>query len=265
MSGQPVRYEVSAGVMEIVIDRPGRANALDPGTVEALDAALARAGEDDAVRAALLRGEGRHFCAGADVAWLRDAGADGSPERNLSETSALAEMLLRIRSLPKPVVVAAHGACMAGGIGLCCAADVCVADATARFRFVEARLGLEPSTVAPHVVRAVGARQALRLFLTGETVGADAARDLGIVHAVVGEGRAPEVARALCGECLQGGPRAIASTKGLVALVEGRPVDADLSRLTAERLSSIRSTDEAREGVRALLEKRPPGWAKPRP
>lgn len=257
----PVRVGLSGGVTEIVIARAERANALDLATVRALDGALSVAAEDAGTRAVLLRGEGRHFCAGADIGWMGDAGAR-PPAENREEAAALAGMLLRVWTMPKPVVVAAHGSCMGGGAGLCCVADVCVADATARFRFAEVRLGLEPSTISPYVVRALGARQARRLFLTGEELGADAAREVGIVHVVAREGEAPATARRLCAECLLGGPRALASAKGLVSLVEGREIGPGLSGLTADRLAEIRSSDEAQEGVRAFLERRPPGWAR---
>lgn len=250
----------SGGITEIAIDRPERANALDLATVRALDGALATAAEDRGTRAVLLRGEGKHFCAGADIGWMRDAG-ERTPEQNLEEAAALAGMLRRIWEMPKPVVVAAHGKCMGGGAGLCCAADVCVADPGATFSFSEVRLGLEPATVSPYVVRAIGARQARRLFLTGEEIGAGTARNIGLVHVMSGLGEAAEEARALCEKCLLGAPGALASAKGLVPFLEGREVGPELSRLTAERLASIRASEEAQEGARAFLEKRPPGWA----
>ena len=249
----------AGGVLEIVLARPKRANALTFDMVKDLFAAFRDASGREDVRCVLVYGEGRHFCAGADIGWMRDS-AERPAEINVEEAEALAEALRTAWSMPQPVVVAAHGACHGGGAGLCCVADVCIADSAARARFGEVRLGLEPSTISPYVVRAIGARQARRLFQTAEEVGADEALRIGLFHKVVAEGSALAAARKVCSLCVRNGPQAMASAKRLVGIVDGRPVDAELSRLTARRLAGIRISAEGREGVRAFLEKREPLW-----
>ena len=258
-----VRTFLEGGVLEIVLDRPERANALTLEMIGQLHEAFERAARGDGARSVLVRGEGEHFCAGADVAWMR-AAADAPEERNREEALLLAETLRVAWLTPKPVVAAVHGACYGGGAGLCCVADACVADDTAKVRFSEVRLGLEPSTISPYVVRAVGPRAARRLFVTGAEAGADEALRIGLFSAVVGTGEAVAVARRLCEQCAENGPGAMAAAKELVGLVDRRPVGRELSEFTADRLAAIRSTDEGREGADAFLGKRPPAWARDR-
>jgi len=248
------------GVLSVTLARPERANALDRRTIAELAEAFAAAAADSAVRSVLLGGEGDNFCAGADLADMRDSGSRPA-EENRADALALAEMLRAAWGLPKPLVAAVRGACCGGGAGLACVADACVADETAWVRFSEARLGLEPSTISPYVVRAIGARQARRLFVTAQRLAAEEARAAGIFHEVVAAGAAADAARELCLRCAANGPAAMASAKGLPEAVAGLPVGAELSAMTAGRLASIRATEEAAEGVRAFLEKRPPRWA----
>ena len=251
----------AGGAARATLNRPESANALHGPALAALARAVRAAGEDDNARALVLDGAGRHFCAGADINWMLDSQDDS---RNIAATRALAELLLSIRRLPKPVVVFAHGACAGGGAGLCAAADIAAADESAVFSFREVKLGIVPAVISPYVVERIGAAKARRLFITGERVGAKEAAAMGLVDYVADTKRFPNP-RDIVEDILEGlrecGPGAMAAAKRLTGDAGLRAIGDSTAKATADILAQIRTTDEAREGLSAFLEKRRPKWA----
>lgn len=247
------------GVLRLSLNRPDRRNALDRSLVDALAAAFARATTDDAARVVLLAAEGSAFCAGADLRGMIESGREAA-ERNLADAEALAELLLAIRACPKPVVALVQGPAFGGGVGLTAACDVALASTAAKFRLPEVQLGIVPAVISPYVVEAIGVRQARRLFLSGEPIDAAWARDLSLVHEVVEPGALEARGLSLAGEVAQGGPRALAAAKELIASVAGLRPDHALAHRTARVLAELRAGDEAQEGLAAALEKRRPAW-----
>ena len=158
------------------------------------------------------------------------------------------------------MVALVHGAAFGGGTGLVAAADIAIADAGAKFRFSEVALGLVPGVISPYVLRALGERQARRLFLTAEPFGAAEAQRVGLVHEVVPEGglehRLAELVKVFTGNA----PGAMAGCKALVREVGGRPVDHETQTLVAGKLADVRMLPEAQEGLASFLEKRRPAW-----
>ena len=169
------------GVATVTLNRPERRNAFDDVLIADLNAGFGRLAADPAVRAVVLTGTGSVFSAGADLTWMRRMASYGEDE-NRADALALAQMLDRLNSLPKPVVARVNGAAIAGGVGLVCCCDVAVAAAEASFAIAETRLGLIPATIGPYVVAAIGARAARRYFLTGESFRAAEALRLGLVR-----------------------------------------------------------------------------------
>jgi len=165
--------------------------------------------------------------------------------------------------LEKPTVALIQGAAYGGGVGLVAACDVAVASEDARFCLSEVKLGLIPSVVSPYVIGAMGARAARRYFLTAEAFDAAQAHRLGLVHQVVPAAELEHAGERLTGLLLANGPRAVAAAKALVADVACRPRDDSLIEETARRIADIRATDEAKEGMAAFLERRPPRWSPP--
>lgn len=248
------------GIVRVTLNRPDRHNAFD----EVLIAALAEAFAGFASappRAVVLAGAGKSFCAGADADWMRRA-AGWSEAENRADAQALSDMLAAIDSCPAPVIAIAHGAVMGGGVGLLACADLVVAHPEARFALSEVRLGITPATISPFVIRAIGARAARRWFLTAERFGATQALAMGLVHAV---NEAPE---AVAGQWIDGllanAPGAVAEAKRLVRDIAGQPITPALRAETAARIAARRATPEAREGMAAFLEKRPPAWSEVR-
>jgi len=234
-------------------------NAFNETLIAELASTFVRLGADDGVRAIVLAARGPAFCAGADLDWMRRM-AGYSFEENRADARALADMLRTINECPKPTVARVHGDAYAGGMGLVAACDIAVAASTASFCLSETRLGLIPATIGPYVVRAMGEQAARRYALTAERFDAAEALRLGFVHSVAPadglDARIEEILAAL----MQTSDAAVSAAKRLVREVAGRPIDAQLAADTAERIATIRASDDGREGVRAFLDKRKPRW-----
>jgi methylglutaconyl-CoA hydratase len=249
----------SPGVAQITMSRPAVFNAFDETMIGELDVAFAELAADEAVRVVVLAGEGRHFSAGADLQWMQRA-SRASEDWNLQDARRFAGMLARIAALPKPTVARVQGAALGGGVGLTCACDIAVAADNASFSVSEAKFGILPSVIGPHLVNAVGRRQALRLALTTERVGAAQAEAIGLVHRVVGVEALDAAVDAVVRDLLVGGPKAQGEIKRLFGRLEVGPITPDVLELTARTISRVRGTDEAREGFDAFLSKRPANW-----
>ena len=245
-------------VTTVSLARPESHNALNGALIGELTRVFDDLAGDESVRVVVLTGEGMSFCAGADVGYMRDT-ADLSYEKNLEDARQLAAMFRAVDECPKPVVAKVRGAAMGGGAGLVAAADIAVAEEGARFAFPEVRLGIAPATIAPFVVRKVGASHARALFLTGERFGAARAREIGLLHESVPSDELDTAVEEKVKQLLRGGPHAQAAVKALLRQLESvEPMDAPglMSRLIGE----LRSGEEGQEGLAAFLEKRDPRW-----
>jgi methylglutaconyl-CoA hydratase len=246
-------------IARLTLNRPDMRNAFDETLIAALTAAVREAAEDPGVRVLLLTGAGKAFCAGGDLNWMRKM-ATLTDAENHADAAKLARMLHAIWSCPKPVVACVNGDAYAGGMGLVSACDIAIAADSAHFCLSETRLGLLPATISPYVLRAMGERAANRYFLTAERFDAATAFRLGQVHDVAPLADLAQRAEALCLALCDNGPGAVQASKRLVRDFAGREIDAALIADTVERIAAVRSTDEAREGVGAFLEKREPSW-----
>lgn len=249
----------SPHVAELWLNRPEVRNAFNDGVIAELTTAFEKLGSDPQLRAVVLGGRGKVFCAGADLSWMR-AMAGYSWDQNQADAAGLAQMLWTIYRCPVPVVGRIQGDCYAGGVGLAAVCDVLVAAEGVHFCLSEARLGLLPATIAPYVVKALGEQASRRYFTTAERFSAQQAHALGFVHEVVAadalDVRVAEIVAAL----VANGPAAVRACKQLVQDVAGRPIDTGLRDDTARRIADIRSSPEGRDGVQAFLDKREPGW-----
>ena len=247
------------GVAQVTMARPAVFNAFDEAMIGELHAAFAKLIEDPAVRVIVLAGEGKHFSAGADLQWMQRA-STATLDWNLQDARRFAAMLARIETAPKPTVARIQGAALGGGVGLACACDIAVASADASFSVSEARFGILPAVIGPYVTNAVGKRQARRLALTTERIGAAEALQIGLVQKVVAADALDAAVDAASVALLAGGPAAQREIKRLFAQLEVGPVTPEVIELTAQTISRVRGTDEAREGFAAFLGKRPASW-----
>ena len=247
------------GVAQVTMSRPAVFNAFDEVMIAELDTAFTQLGEDPAVRVIVLAGEGKHFSAGADLQWMQRASA-ASAEWNLEDSRRFAAMLYRIESCPKPTVARVQGAALGGGVGLVCACDIAIAADNATFSVSEAKFGILPSVIGPYLTNAVGKRQAKRLALTTERIAAVDALSIGLVQQVTTLGGVDAAVDSTVAQLLVGGPNAQAEIKALYAQFGVGAITADVRQLTAQTISRVRGTNEAREGFAAFLGKRPANW-----
>lgn len=247
------------GVAQVTMARPAVFNAFDEAMIGELDAAFAQLEADTAVRVIVLAGEGKHFSAGADLQWMQRA-SEASLEWNVADARRFAGMLARIERCPKPTVARVQGAALGGGVGLACVCDIAVAAANASFSVSEAKFGILPSVIGPYVTNAVGKRQARRLALTAERIGAEEALALGLVTKLVALDALDAAVDEVVAQLLAGGPQAQREIKTLFAQLPVGPVTDATVELTAQTIARVRGTDEAREGFAAFLGKRAAAW-----
>lgn len=258
---QAAQVTIDRGTAEVVLNRPEVRNALNAQMVEALARIFERLRADEGVRVVVIRGEGRAFCAGADLNWMR-ASVELSEAENRDDARRLANLLETINVFPKPVVAQVHGAAVGGGVGLVSACDVVVAEAGTWFAFSEVRLGLVPAMITPFVLPKIGEGRARRFFLTAERFDAQKAKELGLVHEVAEAPRLRETVRELVEKIALAGPRALAKTKELVRAQAALSRDEMIETCVAA-IAAARASAEGQEGVRAFLEKRRPAWQEP--
>lgn len=250
----------AGGVATVTLSRPGRHNAFDDALIRELHGALAELAGDAAVRALVLAGAGKSFCAGADLQWMKRA-ADYDERQNVADAEALAGLLDALFRFPRPTVACVNGAALGGGAGLVCCCDIAIAAADAKFGFSEVRLGLIPATISPHVVRAIGARAAGKYFLSGAIFDAAEALRIGLVHQVMAAENLRGAVQAQCEQLLHGGPQAQLECKKLLRRVHHAKHGDELTAATARLIARLRAGAEGRAGIAAFLAKRKPPWA----
>lgn len=243
----------------VALNRPEVHNAFDEQMIAELTSVMRKIDADPAVRAVVLIGAGRSFCAGADLNWMRRMAAYSDAE-NRADALALANMLAAVNTLRKPVVGRIHGSVFGGGVGLVACCDIAIASTDAVFSLSEARLGLIPATISPYVIEAIGAHACRRLFLTAERIPAAEAYRLGLVHDLVPTEELDAKVNEVLGWLVSGGPQAQAECKELIAAVANRPASPKLLSETAGRIARVRASPEGREGVASFLGKRRPNW-----
>jgi len=242
----------------VTLARPQVRNAFNAELIAALAEAFTALGADPDVRAVVLDGDGKTFCGGADVNWMR-ASLELDETANVRDAGAMSDMYRAIDRCPKPVVARVHGAALGGGAGLCAVADVVVAERETVFGFTETKLGIIPAVISPFVLAKIGPSHARRLFLSGERFDAERAQAIGLVHEVVGADALDGTVDAILDELASAGPRAVASAKALIPAVLATSY-ADSRELTARAIARQRTSAEGQEGLRAFLERRPAAW-----
>ena len=245
-------------ILRITLNRPEIRNAFDEDVIASLTAVVSDAAQDQRLRAVVLAGAGKAFCAGADVAWMSKAIAYSHRE-NLSDAEDLALMLERLDTLPVPVIARIQGAALGGGVGLAAVCDIAIAAEDTVFALSEVKLGILPAVIAPYVLRKIGVSAARDLFFTGSRFDAARAKEIGLVHEVVPAAELDAAVANRVREILSAGPRAVARAKALIREIAGAHPN-DVIGLTTNTIAAQRVSDEGQEGLRAFLEKRKPSW-----
>ena len=251
---QTIAVEVSARrIATVLLNRPERGNAFDQLMLDELAEALAALADDPNVRLMVLRGSGRHFCTGADLAAPK---ADHPAQSGRSAHASLRDVLAAIDALPKPTIAAVHGAAIGGGAAFAACCDVVIAADSAFFSVPEVRVGMPPVGVAPFLVRAIGHRAFRRYGLSGERMSAAEALRLGLAHEVSAADAIEDAVARVADELLHGAPGAIATLKGAAA----NYATPSLAAILANQTPHDTKTPEAIEGIASFREKRKPNW-----
>jgi methylglutaconyl-CoA hydratase len=256
----PVVWTVDdRGVATVALNRPEVNNAYNGDMIQGLLSAMDELGRAAGLRVVVLKGNGKHFQAGADLKWI-EAVSRQPIEENIRASRATAEAVDRLNRLPVPTVALVQGGCFGGGTGIVAACDVVIAADNAIFSIAEVRWGLTAAIILPQLSDAISVRQLRRYALTGERFGAEEARRIGLAHQVVALDKLSTAGEEMTAKLLENGPQAIAETK-TIALesawggFEPATLDALVESHAKKRLSA-----EATEGLASFAEKRAARW-----
>jgi methylglutaconyl-CoA hydratase len=258
----PVLWDIDArGVATVTLNRPEVNNAYDGAMIDGLLAALDALGGAKGLRAVVLKGNGKHFQAGADLKWI-NAVRKSSPEENLRVSRATAEAVQRLNVAPVPTVALVHGGCFGGGTGMIAACDIVLAADNAQFSIAEVRWGLHASIIIPQLADAIGTRQLRRYALTGERFGPQEACRIGLAHMVVPLPELESEGARMVGHLLANGPEAVAQTKAWILKSAWADLDENGFTTLVESHAKKRQSAEAAEGLASFAEKRAGRWHK---
>lgn len=248
------------GVATVTLSRPEVHNAFNQELISELTQIFKDLELDSKVRVVVLTGEGKSFCAGADINWM-SAMVKYSEAENLKDSRELQRLFEVINLFPKPLVGKVNGAALGGGSGLVAVCDIVVAREEALFGFTEVRLGLLPAVISPFVIAKIGESHARALFLTGERIGTERAMQIGLIHKTSLERYFERDVEAVIDELLKAAPYAQTQAKELISfVVHSKLPREEIKEGTCQRIARIRVGKEGQEGMHSLLEKRKPTW-----
>jgi methylglutaconyl-CoA hydratase len=260
MGFQTVEVKTENQVAWVALNRPEVRNAFNEVMIAELIQVLDRVEKDDSVRVLVLTGNGRAFCAGADLNWMKKM-KGFTVEENYKDALELAELMFKLYKLPKPTIARVNGASIGGSNGLVAACDMAIASHRAEFSLSEVKIGLVPACIGPYLLKKTGEAACRELFLSGERISADRAKQLGLVNEVVTHVNLTTRVREKISNLLTSGPHALAVSKHLLGKISEMPLS-EAKDYTARVIAELRTGDEAQEGMAAFLEKRRPDWLK---
>jgi methylglutaconyl-CoA hydratase len=254
-----LQIDVQKPVARVAIDRPDVHNAFNDELIPLITQAFTELGARDDVRVIVLTGNGKSFCAGADLNWMKRM-VQYSRDENIEDARTLARMYLAIAKCPKPVIARVHGTALGGGAGLVAACDIGVAVESAQFGFTEVKLGIIPAVISPFVISRIGPGRAREYFITGERFLAAVALDIGLIqHVVAHELALDALIDSKISQILTSAPGAIAAAKELVFGVAARTLETAIE-FTADAIARARAGVEGQAGMKAFLERQKPPW-----
>lgn len=256
-----ITLETGNGIAYITLNRPEIRNAFNEVMIaEITDAFLVTSKMED-IRVIILKGEGKSFCSGADLNWMRDV-SKYSYEQNYAESYRLSECFYAIYSSPKPTIAVVHGAAIGGANGLLAACDIAVCDNETVFSLSEVKIGIVPACISPYVIKRVGEYGARELMLTGRRITGQEAESYRLVNKSLPADQVQSYLDEMVQMLLTSGPAAITHCKKLIDTVVNHIDLNEALTYTAKMIAEIRASDEGQEGMAAFLEKRKPKWVK---
>ncbi|KTD22942.1 enoyl-CoA hydratase-related protein [Legionella londiniensis] len=251
--------EIKDRLLLITLNRTHKNNAFDDSLLEALNSILQEGNQNPEVRAIVLKANGRHFSAGADLNWMQRM-AQFTEEENLADATQLAQVMYQLHHSPKPTIAMVQGSAFGGGAGLVAACDIAIAASNARFCFSEVKLGLIPAVISPYVINAIGPKAARWLFMSAEIFDAERALSLNLIQHCVEEESLFSFTLDYAQRIASLAPNAVSEAKSLVSKVSYCPIDEELMQKTAKLIAKIRVSPEGQHGIKAFLNKETPNW-----
>ena len=260
MDFKTIKIQLGESMAWVNFDRPEGRNALNPEMIRELTEAIDWLNSRDDIRVIILKGNGKSFCAGADLAYMKEMANFGHAQ-NLADAERLSKLFRNIYFCNKAVIAVVHGACIGGANGIIAASDIVIAETGTKFAFSEVRLGITPATISPFVVQRIGNTAAKELMLTGRVFTAAEAKEFKLVNVVVDEAALIETERQYIEHFMHASPDAVAECKNLLRLVSntGDPY-ASVFYETSALIASQRISKAGQEGMAAFFEKRKPEW-----
>jgi len=251
--------EIDNKICLLTLNRTKRHNAFDDKLISQLQIQLDDAIEDPSIRVIVLKANGSHFSAGADLEWMQKM-ATYTAEENMEDALELANVMYTLHSSKKPCIAMVHGAAFGGGAGLAAACDIAISTSDARFCFSEVKLGLIPAVISPYVVEAVGSRMAKALFMSAEVFNGKQAKDMGLVQYCVAPDELLSFTLNFARKLTNLAPNAVSEAKELVDMVSYKTINSELIHRTARLIAEKRVSEEGQKGLHAFLNKIPPEW-----
>jgi methylglutaconyl-CoA hydratase len=254
-----LKVAVENNLARVTLDRPDVHNAFNDELVRELTDAFTELGKRSDIRVIVLCANGKSFCAGADLNWMKRM-VQYSHDENLRDALAVGRMFLAIAKCPKPVIARVHGAALGGGAGLVAACDVGIAIESVQFGFTEVKLGIIPAIISPFVIAKIGPGRAREFFITAERFLAPVAMNMGLIQHVVSHELALDaLIDSKVSQILTSAPGAVAAAKELVFGVTGQPLELSVE-FAAEAIARSRAGDEGQAGMKAFLQRQKPPW-----
>jgi methylglutaconyl-CoA hydratase len=265
-----VLCEIDANcIATLTLNRVSKNNAFDDVMIESLIHYLDTLAAIPTIRCLLLRANGAHFSAGADLHWMQSM-AEKSVKENHQDAQQLAHLMHTLDTFPHPTIAVVQGCAFGGALGLICCCDIVIAQSNTQFCLSEVKLGLIPATIGPYVCRAIGVRYARRFMLTAERIDANTAQHIGLIHLIVNtetktktgtsENTLEQQITQITQTILGNSPAALQQAKALCHTCENQPLDKKLIKYTSHLIADIRVSEQGQEGLSAFFDKRQPSW-----
>ncbi|MFT4059228.1 MAG: enoyl-CoA hydratase-related protein [Legionella sp.] len=252
-------YEIQDRLCLLTLNRVAKHNAFNHHLLTEMQNQLDAAIASTQVRVIILKANGKHFSAGADLAWMQDM-ARFSEEENLKDALVLGKLMYTLNQSPKPTIAMVHGSAFGGGAGFAAACDISIATNSAHFCFSEVKLGLIPAVISPYVINAIGERNAKALFMSAEIFDAAKALALNLIHYCVSEDHLLEFTLNYAQQISKNAPEAVSASKKLATYVAHQTIDKQLVHYTAALIAKKRVSAEGQQGLKAFLNKETPNW-----
>ncbi len=249
--------DLTTPIAEITLNRPDKFNAFNSDTIVELHQTIKKAEQSAKARLILLKANGKHFSAGADLAWMQ-SNIEKSEAENEQDAKLLADLLHTLAHCPLPIVCQVQGRSFGGALGLIACSDIVIASDVAIFSFSEVKLGIIPATITPYVLRKIGLSRAMQYIISAERFDAEHALQMGLIHHIKPAANLAVECQIFCNSLLKNGPQAMISAKKLLNQLQ--PISTELINLTARELAKVRTSAEGQEGLKSFLEKRQPQW-----